>query len=87
MPIAAETIHHPKKTLLVFLRAMSGVNCANVPYNPLKFGVRPKTVISPKGGDPAGGAIRERVSVSQISLIGTVQHGLPFPEMRKRVYP
>ena len=45
MPIAAETIHHPKKTLLVFFRAMSGVNCANVPYNPLKFGVRPKTVI------------------------------------------
>ena len=44
MPIAAETIHHPKKTLLVFLRAMSGVNCANVPYNPLKFGGRPKTV-------------------------------------------
>ena len=87
MPIAAETIHHPKKTLLVFLRAMSGVNCANVPYNPLKFGGRPKTVNPPKAGNRAGGAVRGRVSVSQVSLIGTAQHGLPFPEMRKRVYP
>ena len=84
MPIAAVTIHHPKKTLLVFLRAMSGVNCANVPYNPLKFGVRPKTVNPPKAGNRAGDAVRGRVAVSQVSLIGTVQRGPPFPQTLKQ---